>query len=424
MRKPAARWGQVPIGLTLVLALCACTSGQSSTHGATPTSTSSSPIVPCVVSSPVTAPTLSVPGLQTTVSLPGAPFGSVTTADGQWIFVSIDNASSSHSPSGVAVLRRVGHSATLQHLIPLSGFPTGEALTHDDRFLVVADYDSVAVLDVAKAEAGQANAVVGTISTGATAVTIEVVLSPDDHFIFATNEHEGQVIARGDMSVIDLQQALTHGFTPAAIVGDVPLDYFPVGMALAPDGKMLYVTSRFFVPASSNYVPSPTLVAMGSLAVVDVQRAEHDPQHAVVSHALAGCGPVRVILSAAGDVAWVSAQQGNAMLAFATAKLLTDPDHALLATVPVGLAPTGIALVHDGAELLVACSDRFAAPSAPQSVLLLDTQRALSGQAAARVGSIAVGAFPREVSLDQSVALVTNYGSQSLSLIDTTKLPA
>jgi DNA-binding beta-propeller fold protein YncE len=111
------------------------------------------------------------------------------------------------------------------------------------------------------------------------------------------------------------------------------------------------------------------------------------------------------------------------VLAFAAAKLLSDPAHALLATVKVGAAPTGMAVVQQGAGLLVACSTRFSSSTAPQVVMLLNTQHALQGQPAIQ-GSIAAGVFPRELTLAGSTVLVTNYGSQSLTLIDTTRLPA
>lgn len=396
MSKPAA-WIRLAslstLSLTLALTLVGC-SAASSASVRTPTATPET-TVPCTVSSPVTAPALAPATPPVTLSVPNAPFDSVASADGRWIFVSVDSPSSSSPNQGIAVLRRGGESATVQHLIPLSPSPAGEALTHDGKLLIVANGNSVAVLDVAKAESGQANAVLGTVPTGGTADTIEVSVSLDDHYVFATDEHE-QPRARGDMTVIDLQRALTGVFSVAAIVGNVPLSYYPVGMALAPDGRDLYVTSEIYVPASSPFVPVFPVV-MGSLSVVDVARAESDPQHAVIAQALAGCHPVRIVLSPTGDVAWVTAREANAVLAFDTTKLASDPTHALLATVPVGPAPVGIALVDNGAGLLVACSNRFASPTAPQSVMLLDTQRALHGQSAV-VGSIPVAAFPREFS--------------------------
>lgn len=407
-------------GIVMIcLALCACTVRLPSTAAATPTPTPQ-PLTSCVAQTPVSAQSLSTSGLQTTVKVSGNPFAAVATADGQWIFVSVDMQSASATP-GIAVLRRTGATATSAAFIPLTQFPAGEALTHDGRYLLVADYNAVAVVDVSKAEEGRADAVVDKIPTSGTATTVEVAVSPDDHFVFATDEHEATVPERGDMIVINLQQALAGNHAASGVVGTVPLDYYPVGVALAPNGRDLYVTSEQLDPG---YTTSgvDTKQMTGSLTVVDIQRAERDPQHAVVARVAAGCHPVRVVLSSGGDVAWVTARESNAVLAFSTANLASDPAHALLATVPVGVAPVGMALVQQGAELLVACSDRFASGAAPQVAMLLSTQAALQGKRVVQ-GIIQEGIFPREITLAGTTALVTNYGSQTVNLIDTTRLP-
>ena len=63
--------------------------------------------------------------------------------------------------------------------------------------------------------------------------------------------------------------------------------------------------------------------------------------------------PVRVITSADGKVVWVTARGSDAVLGFAAAVLRTDPGHALVARVPVGEAPVGLALADDGRRLIV-----------------------------------------------------------------------
>lgn len=408
-----ARRARVILGLLCCLMLAACGAAQSSPPAATPSPTSPFPPGICNASNPVTAPALASAGLQTSVTLAGDPFMAVGSANGQWVFVTVDAPNQTSSAgAGIAVLRRSGAGATQAHFFPLSMNPFGEVLTSDGRYLAVANDDGVTVVDTAKAEAGQSGAVLGKIPTSATASTIEVQLTSDGRYVFATDEHvyDG---AMGDMSVIDLQAALANDFSSAAVVGTVPLDFNPVGMALSPDGRYLYVTSE-----------DTEIRYTGSLTVVDVQRAEQDPGHAVVARVYAGCIPVRVVLSPAGDVAWVSARAGNNLLAFSTSKLLSDPQHALLATVPVGMGPVGMLLLDQGREMLVDCSDRSQnTANAPQVALLLDTQAALQGKPAV-LGSIQEGVFPREIELDGTTALLTNFGSKTLSLIDTTKLPA
>ncbi len=419
MRPVISRRTHSPLGLTAIipcLLLAACAT--STTPRTTPTVTATT--LKCAISKPVSAPTITSPGLQTTVSVPDHPFASVASPSGQWIFVSLD--SDQLGPGHIAVLQRNSAGARLTHLIAVPNTPSGLALTHDGGMLIVADYSTITVLDTARAEAGAANAVLGSIATGPQAGTLQVVVSPDDHYVFATNEY-----SRESMMVIDLRDALSNGFLPAAVVGMVSLDYWPLGMAFSPDGRSLYVTSYASQEAISLYGwsalgASAGTHAVGTLSVVDVAQAEQKSTNTVIDRALAGCGPVRVALSPAGDVAWVTAQVSNALLAFSTAKLRSDPQHALLATVPVGPDPTGLLLVNGGADVLVANSNRVTGGTSSETLSVVSTQRALAGQTAV-TGSIPVGAWPRELAPDGNLAILTNFTSNSISLIDTTKLP-
>jgi len=169
--------------------------------------------------------------------------------------------------------------------------------------------------------------------------------------------------------------------------------------------------------------PGSSQLPVGTLTVVDVQRAEHDPSHALRSRVLAGCSPVRVVLSSSGNLAWVTARGSNTVLAFDTARLLHDPNHALLATTAVGSAPVGAILLDHDRLLVVANSNRFANDQTPQTITLLDTQQVLAGHRAV-LGTLRVGIFPREldVSPDGQSLLLTNYGSNTLSIIDVARL--
>lgn len=392
------RWlGAAALAAMLLMLLGACATSSTGNPSATATARALS----CTPSAPATATPITTPGVQTTVTLPGKvyPFASVATHDGKWLVVSLDSGET----GSIAVWRLAGHSATLAHVIPLQSSPAGLALTPDDRTLIVADSLGVAFVDAAKAEAGDAHALMGVEIS---APAIEVALSQDGRYVFATDEDNAK------LSVIDVRQAESDYYQPAALVGTVPLGSYPVGIALSPDGRYLYVANEGVQETSGP----------GTLSVVDVARAEQDPAHAVVGKAHAGCGDGRVVLSPDGSVAWVSARASNEVLAFDTAKLLSDPQHALIATTAVGLEPVGLALVNGGSELLVANSDRFAQPPTPQTVYAVDTQAALAGRPALK-GSLTEGIFPRELSLVGQTAVLTNYGSGTISLIDTSKLP-
>jgi hypothetical protein len=58
---------------------------------------------------------------------------------------------------------------------------------------------------------------------------------------------------------------------------------------------------------------------------------------------------VQVALSGAGDVAWVTAQVGDQVLALRSTATVTDPGHALAASSHFDRVPTtGLALVEGG----------------------------------------------------------------------------
>ena len=65
--------------------------------------------------------------------------------------------------------------------------------------------------------------------------------------------------------------------------------------------------------------------------MIDIARAEQHPAHAVLTHLFVGCGPVRVVLSPSGDIAWVTVQEDNVVKAFSTARLQRDSARARLA---------------------------------------------------------------------------------------------
>ncbi len=98
--------------------------------------------------------------------------------------------------------------------------------------------------------------------------------------------------------------------------------------------------------------------------------------------------------------------------------------HAPLATVRVGEAPVGLALVGGGRQIVVADSNRFAPPGAHSQLTVVDAAAALALRPAGQ-GTIAAGAFPREMSLAPNglTLLVSNFGSDQLEAVDTPTLP-
>ena len=188
----------------------------------------------------------------------------------------------------------------------MPGAGKGLALTPDGQFLVVADGSGAVVINVAAAEDDAADQMAGSLTSRSGSGAVEVLISADGKFAFVTLQNSAR------MAVFNIGAGEAQGFGQADFVGYVPLAAQPVGMTS--DGGWLYVASL-----------------TGTLAVVDISKAETSPAHAVVATARAGCGAARALIADGGKVVWVTARQSDALLAFSAAKLRTEPNHALIA---------------------------------------------------------------------------------------------
>jgi DNA-binding beta-propeller fold protein YncE len=121
-----------------------------------------------------------------------------------------------------------------------------------------------------------------------------------------------------------------------------------------------------------------------------------------------------------GDRAYVTARNNNALWAFDTDKLRSDPAHALIGSVAVGSAPVGLAVFENGKKIIATNSNRFSVGGDDrQSFTVVDPMKIGSNNNAV-LGDIPTGAFFREltVTADQGTLLVTNFRSKSLELIN------
>jgi len=156
----------------------------------------------------------------------------------------------------------------------------------------------------------------------------------------------------------------------------------------------------------------------GRLWVINAARAELAAgRSAVVTSTAAGCQPVRVVLSDNGRIAWVTALQSNALLAFDTAALRQHSSNALRAVVHVGSEPVGLVILNGGRTVFVTDSDRglVAPPSGQANVSVVSTAAALAGRSAL-VGVLPAGPFPRELSYDaaDNSVLMSNFQSTTV----------
>jgi DNA-binding beta-propeller fold protein YncE len=356
-------------------------------------------------------------------ALPSHPFTAVPSHDGCWVFVSLTGPG-----PGIAVLKRSGGAIELSRVAPLASAPTGITLTHDGKLLIAAASDAVVFLDVQRLTSGAADPVLGSFSDGPNAESIYANVTADDKLLFVSEERMQSI------TVIDLERARANGYKADAIKGKIPTGLAPIALTFSPDGKWLYTTSQLALPAwnwpaackqEGRPAGSPIVNPEGAVVVVDVALAAKDPAKSVAARIPAGCSPVRMAISPSGDRIYVTARNSNAVVAFDTAKLLTDADHARLGMAPVGSAPVPVAVVDGGRKVVAGNSNRFAGTTSGESLNVLDATK-IKGDADAGLGEIAAGSFPREmrVSDDGHTLFLTNFGSNSLQVISVDHLLA
>jgi DNA-binding beta-propeller fold protein YncE len=148
-----------------------------------------------------------VPGIHpVTATVAGSPAAVVSTPSGRWVFASV----TSGETGTVEVFAASPGSLRLVRTVPLPGAAAawGMAMTHDGRYLLVADYRATVVLRVDVLEQGGGDPTPGVLADGE-AGQFEVTVSADDRYAFVTDETSGA------LSVFDLARALRDGMRHA-----------------------------------------------------------------------------------------------------------------------------------------------------------------------------------------------------------------
>ena len=349
------------------------------------------------------------------LNVSASPFGIMYGQQQDVAFVTLNDT--------LGVLNTSTFPLSLAHQIPLpaaSDGALGLTLTHNERYVLVAAGPGLFVLDTALAVGGSANAVVGVLNGTIGTQTpgdeaIEVTLSLNDKYAFVSQELGSDLgVTPGNIDVFKLHKPAANGSVFGTAIGYLNLGFDVVGTVLSPNGRTLYALSE---AVSRN-------ASQGSISVIDVKTLETNPSAALVSNATAGCGPVRTILSSDGKTIWVTARESNHLLAFDAAKLVSDPNEALLASVQVGTSPVGLTFARNESRILTADSNRFGFPNATTGLSVVDVQAALAGNPAV-LGRVPTGLFPRElaVSPDGSVILVADFTSKQIQAVDVATLP-
>ena len=341
----------------------------------------------------------------------GFPFGIVTSSDGKVVFVVTDTH---------LQVYKIGSDGSLTYAwhYPVGGNPgqaTSVVLTADGKYLLVAADNGIQVLNAQDAEAGASSANVGQLTVPGSSKdrrAIGVAVTPDGKFAFVSLQMGDEV------GVFNLAQALSSGFSSSDFVGSLNVGAEPVGLTLSPDGQTLYAT---------NWVTKEA-TAPGSLSVIDVGKATTQGQQngAIVAQVKAGCAPARILVTPDGKTVWVTARQSNVLLGFSATRLASQPGKALIAKVPVGQWPIGMALVNGGKRLVVADNDNVKPPlqQTGHNLAVVNPVAALA-QKPALLGFIKSGLQPREmaISRDGKYLYVTERGSSKVQVINLSTLP-
>jgi DNA-binding beta-propeller fold protein YncE/tRNA A-37 threonylcarbamoyl transferase component Bud32 len=330
------------------------------------------------------------------VTLGGRPLGAVVTSQG-YGFVALS--------TGLGLLRTAGTAPALQRTIPLSA-PRGLALTHDQKYLLVAGQAGVTVFRVSDLENGL-SAPAGTLTGPAGSHAVQVAVSPFDKYALATFQ-SGR--SGGYVAVFNVRQAVRSGFGPADRTRLIPMPEPPAGIAISPQGLYAYVASGLAASAGAS--------GHGQLTVISMLAGPNTPAFSVVKTVGAGCGPNQVLIDKYSQNVWVTVAGGNALVAYSAAKLLSDPRHALLARVAVGGQPLGLVFYDHGQRIMVADAGRAGGAG---NVAVVDVSRARP----ALLGTVATGTAPQQVALypGGKTLLVADTGSRQLQVIKVSQLP-
>lgn len=190
----------------------------------------------------------------------------------------------------------------------------------------------------------------------------------------------------------------------------------PVGLALSPDERTLYVASETArglgggdgaCPGSGGGARHPP----GGLAAVALDRLRSDASHLLRGVAAAGCDPVRVAAGPDGRV-WVTAREDGALLGFDVTALGPDRRARPASRTRVGADPVGVALAADGARAWVALSARFG--GRPE---VAEVDLSAKPPAVATRGRVS-GGFPRDLRMlpDGRTPVVALFDGQAVQI--------
>ncbi len=284
--------------------------------------------------------------------------------------------------------------------IPVGDGPFAVAITPDGAFAYVANSESntVSVIDTATntvIDVDPTTPALDNIPVGGEPVG--VAITPDGAFVYVANTFGGtvSVIDTATNQVIDVDPT-----TPA--LDNIPVGGEPLGVAITPNGAFVYVA----IPDTVSVIDTATN------QVIDV-----DPTTPALDNIPVGGNPFGVAITPDGAFVYVTSSGSNTVSVIDTATnqvIDVDPTTPALDNIPVGDAPTEMAITPDGAFVYVANSGSVSViDTATNQVIDVDpTTPALD--------NIPVGS-PRgpAITPDGAFVYVASLFSDTVSVIDT-----
>jgi DNA-binding beta-propeller fold protein YncE len=368
--------------------------------------------------------------------LPGVPRHVLSSANSNLLFVRVDSFNDGKNKGvtdGFAVLRVEGDAIQQIRYLAVPGIHDTMAFTPNQKMLLVKADQQIGVIDVEALVSGKDNPVLGYIASNRFSnkggpQTGPLPISHDGKYLFVS-QHSLDWI-----SIIDLEKVEAGHFGADAIAGGFATPPFPSGIVVSPDGKHLFFASS--APSSSTPAACPAygsttadtsrVATLSVINVVEIQKALSDPDSAVVSSLPTRCHAPSLVSSPDGATLYTASHTENVMIAIDVRPLLDGgSSFRILGTAPVGTAPRDVLIVDGGRKIIVANSNQMLGQfSGTETLTVIDAAGIGTGRNAV-LGTIAVGADPRYLSLtaDGRKLVVSNFKSRSIQLFDLEQLP-
>jgi YVTN family beta-propeller protein len=297
--------------------------------------------------------------------------------------------------------RNSGTGAAVVARVPVGSLPSGLLASADGRFAYVVNHGGAADQDA---------------------------INHGQHALFQHGH-------RGTVTIVDIRRALS---TPAqAAIATIDSGGFgPVGAALAPDRRRLFVTNSEGDLAVSGPTPA-TEFGGHTIAMLDHEQALRNPRAALIATIDLGSAPDPVtkclrnpnaiLLSRDGKLAFTADGGGNEIS-------VVDLDaRSVLHRVKVGDGPWGMAMLPGGDVLVAANRERCpAGDKDPEgnSVSFVDLAKAAAKDPKAEMARVLVGTndpakpsrpFGLAASPDGRWVAVANFRTNNVSLLDVAK---